>query len=136
DVKKAYYGILQSRSGVQYAEEQVKLYQEMQRVTDDYVAQQTALTRDSLQVKSYLAKAEYDLLAAKNQMATLSEQMNLLLGRDIRTEFSVVDVPEETTYETDLEAAQKRALEIRPELQKARAKLSEAEFDRRIKKAE
>ena len=39
-------------------------------------------------------------------------------------------------FESDLAAAQKRALAQRPEVKEARLKLRQAELDRRIKKSE
>jgi outer membrane protein len=135
-VKKAYYAILQSQSALQYAEEQTKLFHELQRVTDDYVVQQVALKSDSLQVNAKLANVEYEALTARNQLSTAKEQLNILLGRDIRTEFAVNAVPQETSYERDMNEAQTTALQRRPELQQARSQLKQAELDRRIKKAE
>ncbi|HET6267230.1 MAG TPA: TolC family protein [Acidobacteriota bacterium] len=136
NVKKVYYGVLQNQSSLQYSEQQVKLYEELQRITDNYVAEQTALKTDSLQVQTRLAKARYDVLAAQDDLATQREQLNILMGRDIRTEFGVNPVPEEAEWEQNLEAAQNIAIEHRPELQQAAAKLKEAEYDRRIKKSE
>lgn len=135
-VKKTYYGIVQGQSALQYAEKEIDLFRELQRVTDDYVVQQVALKADSLQVKAQLAKAEYDALVARNQITTQQEQLNLLLGRDIRTDFQVTAVSSETAFEQDIAAAQNAAINRRPELQQARAKQKQAEYDRRLKKAE
>jgi outer membrane protein len=134
-VKKAYYAVIQSENGVRYAAEQIKLFQEMNRITENYVLQRVALKTDELQVKAKLAQAEYEGLSAKNQLDTQKEQLNILLGRDIRTDFQVMPVPEETAFEQDIHAAQTAALERRPELQQARLKLKEADYDRRIKKS-
>jgi outer membrane protein TolC len=136
DVKKVYYGVLQNQSSLRYSEQQVKLFEELQRITDNYVAEQAALKTDSLEVKTRLARAQYDVLAAQNDLATQREQLNILMGRDIRTEFDVNPVPEAADWEQDIAAAQKIALEHRPELRQAAAKLKEAEYDRRIKKSE
>ena len=56
---------------------------ELDRVTGDYVAHQVALKSDSLEVKTRLAKAEYEALNLQNQLATQKEQLNNLLGRDV-----------------------------------------------------
>lgn len=135
-VKKVYYTVVQSESNYRYAEESIKMFQELDRLTGDYVAQQVALKSDALQVKAKLAKAEYDAMVSSNDLSTHKEQLNILLGRDIRTEFEVNPVPEETNFEQDIVAAQQQALDRNPEIQKARLQLKEAEYDRRIKKSE
>lgn len=135
-VKRCYYSILQMQSSLESVEESIRLYKEMDRVTDQYVLQQVALKSQSLEVKTRLAKAEYDALALRNPLQTQKEQLNSLMGRDLQTEFSVSPVPEATGIETDLAGARKLALEQRPELTEARLKVRQAEYDWRIKKSE
>src|SRR5258708_9435712 len=136
DVKRSYYGILQSQSALDSLQEAIKLYRELDRVTADYVAQKVSLKSDSLEVKTRLAKAEYQALTLTNQLATQKEQLNNLLGRDVRTEFRVSAVPGIGGFGLDLASARSRALELRPELRQARLKVKSAEVDRRIKKSE
>lgn len=135
-VKKAYYAILQTRSALSSVEEAVKSYHELDKVTGDYVIQQAALKADHLAVQTRLAKVEYEQLELSNRLATQKEQLNTLLGRDVDTSFEVTGVPEFTSFETDLAAARKLALERRPELQQARLSIEQATLDRRIKKSE
>jgi outer membrane protein TolC len=67
------------------------------------------------------------------------EQLNHLLGRDVRTEFAVSS-GEETALavmrETDLTEARERALANRPEIREARLRVQQAKLDKRIKKSE
>jgi len=135
-VKRNYYSILQSQSALESIQEEIRLYRELDRVTGDYVARQVSLRSDSLEVKTRLAKAEYDALNLTNQLATQKEQLNNLLGRDVRTEFRVSPVPDAGDFGLDLALARSRALEHRPELREARLKVRQAEIDRRIKKSE
>jgi outer membrane protein TolC len=135
-VKKLYFAILQSQSSLQYSEEELKLYRELKRVTDDYVIQNAALKSDAMDVSARLAKAEYDSLVTKNQMDQQMEQLNILLGRDIRTKFTVDPVGEPAAFENDIEKAQEAALQQRPELLQAQYKVQEADLDARIKKSE
>jgi len=135
-VKKAYYAILQTRSSLSSVEEALKSYHELDKVTGDYVIQQAALKADHLAVQTRLAKVEYEQLELSNRLATQKEQLNTLLGRDVDTSFEVTGVPEFTSFETDLAAARKLALERRPELQQARLGIEQATLDRRIKKSE
>ena len=135
-VKKAYYAILQTRSALSSVEEALKSYYELEKVTGDYVIQQAALKADLLAVQTRLAKVEYEQLDLSNRLATQKEQLNTLLGRDVDTSFEVTGVPEFTSFESDLAAARKLAVERRPELQQARLAIEQATLDRRIKKSE
>jgi outer membrane protein TolC len=136
EVKRTYYGILQTQSALDSLQESIRLYRELDRVTGDYVAQQVALKSDSLEVKTRLAKTEYEALNLTNQLATQKEQLNNLLGRDVRTDFRVSAVPDATDFGLDLVSARQRALDQRPELRAGRLKVKQAEVDRRIKKSE
>jgi outer membrane protein len=61
-VKKTYYVILQTKSALSSVEQTVKSYQELDKVTGDYVVQQVALKADHLVVQTRLARAQYDQL--------------------------------------------------------------------------
>jgi outer membrane protein TolC len=136
EVKRTYYGILQTQSALDSLQESIRLYRELDRVTGDYVAQQVALKSDSLEVKTRLAKTEYEALNLTNQLATQKEQLNNLLGRDVRTDFRVSAVSDAADFGLDLVSARQRALDQRPELRASRLKVKQAEIDRRIKKSE
>lgn len=138
-VKRSYYAILQTEGAVRAAEESVKLYHELDRVTGEYVVQQVALKTDLMDVQTKVAKAEYEVLTLNNSLSAQKDQLNHLLGRDVRTEFSVTDGLETAQVamrETDLMEARKRALEQRPEISEARLRLQQANLDKRIKKSE
>jgi len=135
-VKKAYYAILQTGSALSSVREALKSYHELDKVTGDNVLQHVSLKADLLTVQTRLARVEYQHLELNNQLATQKEQLNTLLGRDVGAAFEVAAVPEFTSFENDLPAARKTALERRPELQQARLAINEATLDRRIKKSE
>jgi len=136
NVKKAYYGLVQTQRGLEATEEALKLYRELDRVVGDYVLRQAALKSDSLEVKTRLARTEYDALTLRNTQAALKEQLNELLGRDARTEFEIGPIAELTADDIDLETARARALDRRPEVREARMKLQQAQYDQQLKKAE
>jgi outer membrane protein TolC len=135
-VRQTYYGILQTQSALESTQEAIASYRELDRVTSDKVTQQAALKSASLDIKTRLAKAEYDALNLTNELATKKEQLNDVLGRDVRTEFGVNAAPNVSGFPDDLESARNRALEQRPEIREARLKIKQAEVDRRIKKSE
>ena len=136
NVKRTYYGIVQTESAVESIRQALAFYRELDRVTGDYVLRQVALKADDLEVKTRLAKAETEELTASNQLSTLKEQLNQLMGRDIRTQFTVNPVAETSLIDTDLAAARTRALEQRPEIREARLQVKQAELDKRVKKSE
>jgi outer membrane protein len=135
-VKQTYYGILQTQSAHDSLQEAIRYYRELDRVTVDNVNQQVSLKADSLEVKTRLAKTEYEALNLTNQLATEKEQLNNLLGRDVRTDFRVAAIADAVGIDADLVLARSRALDGRPELREARLKIKQAEVDRRIKKSE
>lgn len=139
EIKRAYYAILQSQGAAQAAEANIKLYRELDRVTGEYVVQQVVLKTEHMDVQTRLARAEYEVLTIKNQLLSQKEQLNHLLGRDVRTEFAVSS-GEETALavmrETDLMQARERALANRPEIREATLKVRQAKLDKRIKKSE
>ena len=136
EVKKTYYAILQTNSAVRSLEEAVKSYQELNKVTGDYVVQQVALKADHLIVQTRLAKAQYEELELRTQLATQKEKLNSLVGREVTRDFEVIDAPAFISVDADLPTARKVALENRPELEQGRLTVDQANLTRRIKKSE
>jgi outer membrane protein len=136
DVKKTYYNLAQTQSGLRATEETVKLFQELNRVASNGLTEQVVLKSDVLDTQTGLANTETQALTLRDTTATLKEKMNNLLGRDLTTEFSVGAAPETLGPELDLAALRAKALEQRPELREARLKIQQAEVDRRVKKSE
>jgi len=134
-VKKAYYAVLQTQSGLSSLQEALKSYRELDRITGDYVVQQAALKADQLTVQTRLARVQYEELELTSRMATQKEQLNSLLGRDVGAAFEVTGTPEFVSFQADLTEARRVALEKRPELQQARLLIQQATLDRRIKKS-
>ena len=135
-VKQAYYAILRTQSALASSEENLKFDRELDRTTEQYVTEKTALKSDSLDVKAKIAQEEYSNLMLRDSFTSQKEQLNDLLGRDIRTDFSVAELPEATIIEANLDAAQAQALSARPELAEARLTVQQAELNRRITKTQ
>ena len=136
DVKRLYYSLQQTQASLRSTQETLKLYREIERLTSNYVAQQTALKGDLLEVQTRVARAEQEELTLMNRVASAKEQLNLMLGRDVLTDFDVEPVGAAGEFEMDLESARKRALEQRPEIRQAHLKREQADWDLRAKKAE
>ena len=134
-VKKAYYAILQTQSSLAASEENLKFDLELNRTTEQQVAEKAALKSESMAVKARVAQEQYNSLSLRDTLANQKEQLNSLLARDVRMDFTVVEVPEVTADEGSLEAAQAKALSARPELKEGRLRVEQAELNRRVTKA-
>jgi len=135
-VKSAYYSILQTQSSLRAAEQNIRWYRELDRLTDEYVLQRVSLKLESLDVKTRLAKAELDVVSLEDALATQKEQINALIGRSLETDFSVKLAPEAEFVDINLRQAQATALEQRPEISQAKLKVRQAEIDRSSKRSE
>jgi len=136
EVRNAYFELAATQAAVDATGEAVKTLQEAQRVTLRYIAEKTVLKGDALEVDARLTKAQYDLSVAENGLATQQEHLNQLLARDLETPFRVDFIPEEDTTTLSLEEARQQASQNRPEIRQAHLKEKEADYDRRIAKAE
>ncbi len=136
EVRSAYFQLVATQAAVDAAREGVRTLEEAQRVTVRYIAEKTVLKADELEVDARLAKTKYDLSVAENGLATQHEHLNQLLARDLETPFRVDFIPEEDTTTLSLEEARQQASENRPEIRQAHLKEKQADYDRRIAKAE
>jgi outer membrane protein TolC len=136
EVRSAYFELVATQAAVDAAREGVRTLEETQRVTQRYIAEETVLKADALEVDARLTKAQYELSVAENGLATQHEHLNQFLARDIATPFRVDSVPEEDTTSLSLEGARRQASENRPEIRQAHLKEKQADYDRRIAKAE
>jgi outer membrane protein TolC len=136
DVKRLYFAILQTESALSANTEAIAMYRELDRTLQNRVAQKVALRADSLDVQFKLAQEELERTTRENSLASQKEQLNQLLGRDVRTTFAVEEVTAISPLEVDLKAAQAHALEMRPDVREARLKREQADLDRRMAKAE
>jgi outer membrane protein len=134
-VKKEYYNILKSQSSIRSKDEKIVFLTSLSKLVERNVAVERALEEDSLEVKARLAQVEYERFVLRNQLATQKERMNKLLGRDIETPFTVLEVPDAEPYVIDTEDAEDIALSQRPEIKSAKLYIEFAENEVRLKKA-
>jgi outer membrane protein TolC len=135
-VKRLYYAILQTQSAVATSTDAIDLYRELDRTVQHRLIQKAALRSDALDVQSRLVQEEFERIRLTNTLASQKEELNQLLGRDVRTTFEVEGVPEISLVDMDLEVAQSRALKNRPDIEEARLKLKHAELDYRQKRSD
>lgn len=135
-VKQAYYATLQTESALQSANSLLKEFQELDRIVSQRLSEESALKSDSLDVKAKLANQRYQLAQLDHRLSSQKEYLNNLLGRDIRAEFQTQPVPPLDPIETSLADAQQTALAHRPEIKVAELSTQQADYARRIARAE
>ncbi len=135
EVRTAYFEIVATQAQVDAVHDSVKTLQEAQLLTARYRVEKTVLQGDVLEVDARLAKASYELSTAEDGLTTQHEHLNQLLGRDITIPFRVDAMPEDDQTDLTLEAA-RQAAQNRPEIRQAQLKEKQAEYDRRLAKAE
>jgi outer membrane protein len=135
-VKDSYYQLAQLRVQVESAKAAVQALMALSAVTEQRLSAQTVLSSDSLTVKAKLKQQRYQLLTLQDSFELQKQSLNHLLGRDLRTQFTVEMQPVADTAELDLEIARKQALEQRPEVREARLQTKSAELDVRRARAE
>ena len=136
EVRTAYFEIVATQAAVDAVGESVKTLQEAQLLTARYRVEKTVLQGDVLEIDARLAKARYELSTAEDGLTTQREHLNQLLGRDITTRFRVDPMPEDDQTDLTLAAARHQASTNRPEIRQAQLKEKQAEYDRRLAKAE
>jgi outer membrane protein len=136
EVRTAYFDIVATQAAVDAARVALRTLEEAQRVTAHYRAQETVLRADALEVDTRLAKARYELSTAEDGLASQHEHLNQLLGRDLTTQFRADSMLEDDPTDLTLEVARQQALHNRPEIREAKLKEKQAEYDRRLAKAE
>ena len=135
-VKSAYYSLLQSQSALQAAQENVQALNVVDRTTEQYVQQKAALPYQGAGVKVQLAQAELQVTTLEDTIETQKENLNNLMGRDIREDFQLSGVPDALPEEQNLELARQTALGSRTEIRQAQFKIDQALYARRLQKAQ
>jgi outer membrane protein TolC len=128
-VRKAYFGLLQAQDGLGATQEALALYDELERLMIDYLEREVVLRGDVLEIQATRARHEHMAQTLQSTIDTLHEQLNLLMGRDISTAFSVLPVAEPDVSAEALDTAETRALAQRPEVRQARLRRQQAEYD-------
>ncbi len=135
DVKRAYYGLQQAKAGLVAVGQAGSQLEELERVVRSYVEAQVALPGDDLAVRTEQSRVALQRLTLRNLEATLTERINLLLGRDLTTAFAVPELPAASSV-PDLAGAIAQAKASRPEIRTAGLDARRAAEDRRLKQME
>ncbi len=136
DVRQAYYSIVEIQNAIDAAEASIKQYEELERITTQYLEQQVVLKSELLEVKTKLADEQFKLLQDQDKLASTKETLNNLLGRDINVQFSAVNPTELSPVEENLPEAQVLALAQNPKVKEAEITVKQADNARRLVKSQ
>ena len=135
-VRQTYYALLNAERAIAAADRTLETSRELNTVILQRVSQRVVLRADGLDAQYRVAQAEQARLSLVHSRESLRQQMNQLLGRDIRTSFIVAPVALAIASQDDLDAVTQRALERRHDIREARLEVERAALDRRAKSAE
>ncbi len=136
EVRQAYYSIVEIQNTIDATEASIKQYEELDRISTQYLAEQVVLKSETLEVKAKLADENYKLLQAQDKLASAKEVLNNLLGRDINTQFTALNPTELSPVEDNLPAAQALALAQNPKVKEAEITVQQADNARKFVKSQ
>jgi outer membrane protein TolC len=135
-VRRAYYAVVEAQSALDSLQASLPYYRESHRLALVNRGKETILESDLLNADTQLLKIQNAISDANDSVASASERLNDLMGRDVHTQFRVSAIGEADTDLATPEAMEARALENRPDVKKAKLQVQQANFDARAKKAE
>jgi len=136
DVRQAYYAIVEIQNAIEATEASIKQYEELDRISVQYVAEQVVLKSEGLEVEAKLADSKYKLLQYQDKLQSAKETLNNLMGRDINTQFRAVNATELSAAEQDLPTAQAKALAQHPKVKEAEITVQQADNAKRFAKSQ
>ncbi len=136
EVRQAFYKVVEIENQIESTQASIKQYQELDRITLQYVTEQVALESENLEVKTKLAQEELSLLKLQNKQQTAKETLNDLLGRDINTPFRTAAVAPISADELDLTSAQAKALANNPKVKEGEITVKQADNARALAKSQ
>ncbi len=135
-VRQAFYKVVQIDNQIASTEASIKQYEELDRITLQYVTEQVALQSENLEVRTKLAQEQLSLLKLQDKQQTAKETLNDLLGRNINTLFRTAAVAPVAAEEMDLTSAQAKALENNPKVKEGEVTVKQADNARAQAKAQ
>ena len=136
DVRRTYYGLLQTRAGLVAIGQALAQIEELERVVGQYVERQVALEAERLTVQTERARTEQSRMVLRNQEQTLKERLNLLMGRSLSAPVDVGPLPEALPTAMGVDAAVAAARQARPAIRQAAINVARAEQDLALKRRE
>jgi outer membrane protein len=127
NVRETYYTALQVEDAIDATQGSIKQYEELERISTHYLAEQVVLKSELLEIQAKLAQERLALLKLQDRQATAKETLNNLMGRDIHTPFQTAPAAELSGAEDNLPTAESRALEQNSDIKEAEITIKQAE---------
>ncbi len=127
NVRETYYTALECEDGIEAAEASIKQYEELERISTQYVAEKVALKSELLEVQSKLTQEQLSLLKLQDKLATAKDMLNNLMGRDIHTPFRTANAAQLSPEEESLVAAEGKAMAQNSDIKEAEITIKQAE---------
>ena len=135
NVRETYYTALQVEDAIEATQGSIKQYEELERISTQYLAEQVVLKSELLEVQAKLAEETLSLLKLQDKQATAKETLNNLMGSDIHTPFRTAPAAELSGAEDNLPTAESKALGQNSDIQEAAITIKQAENNVRQTKA-
>jgi len=135
NVRETYYTALQLEDAIEATLGSIKQYEELERISTQYLAEQVVLKSELLEIQAKLAEEKLSLLKLQDKQATAKETLNDLMGRDIHTPFRTAPAAELSGAEDNLPTAESKALQQNSDIQEAEITVKQAENNVRQTKA-
>jgi len=127
NVRETYYTALQLEDAVEATRGSIKQYEELERISTQYLAEQVVLKSELLEIQAKLSQEKLSLLKLQDKQATAKETLNNLMGRDIHTLFQTAPAAELSPAEDNLPTAESKALQQNSDIQEAEITIKQAE---------
>ncbi|MFA6583503.1 MAG: TolC family protein [Elusimicrobiaceae bacterium] len=134
-VKQVYYGLVQSEKALLASAGAEATYEEAVREGKEHLDSKTILPYEFFRIQAKLASQKYTTLKIENQIKSLTENLNRLMGRDVDSPLAIDGNVEPDLVLPDLAKSRKSALANNPEIRKAELKASQARFGVSIEKS-
>ncbi len=135
-VRKAYYAIVGTESGLSAARESLDMAREIQREVENLARENAVLAHEAIAARAAAEQAAYRVARLESTASTAREQLNVLLGRDPWAEFRVESLPDPGPIaETEAEAIA-RAVEGQSDARLAKLRAALASRDVALAKAD
>ena len=127
NVRQTYYTAVEIENAIEATQASIKQYEELERISTQYLAEQVVLKSELLEIQAKLAQEKFSLLKLQNKQATAKETLNNLMGRDIHTPFQIAAAAELSPAEDNLPTAESRALEQNSDIKEAEITIKQAQ---------
>lgn len=127
NVRETYYAALMAENAIEASQASIKQYQELERISTQYLAELVVLKSELLEIQAKLAQEKLSLLKLQDKQATAKQTLNNLMGRDIHTPFQTASAAELSPAEDNLPTAESKALEQNSDIKEAEIAIKQAE---------